>query len=123
MQFIYCSDIYLGKTYRNSPAKKFRYEDFFCNFAQIVDAAVAQQEEINAKQATAGAVADHRCAAFFDGPTSNLDATRRENLAHVFQAIDVGREEVTEHWYDQLFLIGHDVAFTKVTDQIISLDI
>ncbi|HKJ04271.1 MAG TPA: SMC family ATPase [Geopsychrobacteraceae bacterium] len=60
--------------------------------------------------------------AFFDEPTSNLDATRRENLAHAFRAIDVGKEEVTEHWYDQLFLISHDVAFTEVTDQIMTLD-
>jgi exonuclease SbcC len=60
--------------------------------------------------------------AFFDEPTSNLDADRRENLAHAFRAIDVGREEVTEHWYDQLFLISHDVAFTEVTDQIITLE-
>jgi len=37
------------------------------------------------------------------------------------RAIDVGREKVTEHGYDQLFLISHDVAFTEVTDQIISL--
>ena len=59
--------------------------------------------------------------AFFDEPTSNLDASRRENLAHAFRAIDVGREEVTEHWYDQLFLISHDVAFTEVTDQIIRI--
>jgi exonuclease SbcC len=60
--------------------------------------------------------------AFFDEPTSNLDAARRENLAHAFRAIDVGKEEVTEHWYDQLFLISHDVAFTEVTDQILTLD-
>jgi exonuclease SbcC len=59
--------------------------------------------------------------AFFDEPTSNLDAARRENLAHAFRAIDVGREEVTEHWYDQLFLISHDVAFTEITDQIVEL--
>ena len=59
--------------------------------------------------------------AFFDEPTSNLDATRRENLAHAFRAIDIGKEEVTEHWYDQLFLISHDVAFTEVTDQVIEL--
>jgi DNA repair protein SbcC/Rad50 len=59
--------------------------------------------------------------AFFDEPTSNLDAARRANLAHAFRAIDIGREEVTEHWYDQLFLISHDIAFTEVTDQIISL--
>ena len=60
--------------------------------------------------------------AFFDEPTSNLDAARRANLAHAFRAIDIGREEVTEHWYDQLFLISHDIAFTEVTDQIISLE-
>lgn len=59
--------------------------------------------------------------AFFDEPTSNLDAARRENLAHAFRAIDVGREEVTEHWYDQLFLISHDVAFTEITDQMIQV--
>jgi exonuclease SbcC len=59
--------------------------------------------------------------AFFDEPTSNLDVTRRENLAHAFRAIDVGKEEVTEHWYDQLFLISHDVAFTEITDQILTL--
>ena len=59
--------------------------------------------------------------AFFDEPTSNLDASRRENLAYAFRAIEVGREEVTEHWYDQLFLISHDIAFTEITDQIISV--
>lgn len=59
--------------------------------------------------------------AFFDEPTSNLDATRRENLARAFRAIDVGREEVTEHWYDQLFLVSHDVAFTEITDQVVEL--
>jgi len=60
--------------------------------------------------------------AFFDEPTSNLDAERRENLARAFRAIDVGKEEVTEHWYDQLFLVSHDVSFTEITDQMIHLD-
>lgn len=59
--------------------------------------------------------------AFFDEPTSNLDSARRENLAHAFRAIDVGREEVAEHWYDQLFLVSHDVAFTEITDQMIRI--
>lgn len=59
--------------------------------------------------------------AFFDEPTSNLDASRRENLAQAFRAIDHGKEEVTDHWYDQLFLISHDVAFTEITDQMIQL--
>ncbi len=59
--------------------------------------------------------------AFFDEPTSNLDASRRENLAQAFRAIDHGKEEVTEHWYDQLFLISHDISFTEITDQVIDL--
>ena len=59
--------------------------------------------------------------AFFDEPTSNLDASRRENLANAFRSIDVGREEVAEHWYDQLFLISHDVTFTEITDQMIQI--
>lgn len=59
--------------------------------------------------------------AFFDEPTSNLDACRRENLARAFRAIDHGKEEVTGHWYDQLFLISHDVSFTEITDQVIDL--
>jgi hypothetical protein len=28
-------------------------------------------------------------------------------LARAFRAIDVGQEEMTEHWYDQLFLVSH----------------
>ena len=60
--------------------------------------------------------------AFFDEPTSNLDVERRENLAKAFRAIDVGQDEVTEHWYDQLFLVSHDVSFTEITDQTIQLD-
>ena len=59
--------------------------------------------------------------AFFDEPTSNLDATRRENLAEAFRAIDVGHGDVTEHWYDQLFLVSHDLSFTEITEQIIQL--
>ncbi len=60
--------------------------------------------------------------AFFDEPTSNLDAARRENLARAFRAIDTGQEDATGHWYDQLFLISHDVAFSEITDQLIDLE-
>lgn len=38
--------------------------------------------------------------AFSDEPPSSLDSSRRKNLAHVFPAIDVDREEATEHCYD-----------------------
>jgi exonuclease SbcC len=58
---------------------------------------------------------------FFDEPTSNLDESRRANLAQAFHSLDVGQGEVGEAWYDQLFLISHDVAFTEITDQIIHL--
>jgi exonuclease SbcC len=58
---------------------------------------------------------------FFDEPTSNLDETRRANLAQAFRSLDVGQGEVGEPWYDQLFLISHDVTFTEITDQIIHL--
>jgi exonuclease SbcC len=60
--------------------------------------------------------------AFFDEPTSNLDATRRENLAQAFRAIDVGQEELSEHWYDQLFLVSHDSSFRDITDQVVQID-
>ena len=57
--------------------------------------------------------------AFFDEPTSSLDVTRRENLAQAFRALDQGRHEVQQSWYDQLFLISHDSSFTEITDQIV----
>lgn len=43
MRFIHCSDIHLGKTYRNSAAEKIRYEDFFLTFEQIVATAIDKQ--------------------------------------------------------------------------------
>ena len=43
MRFIHCSDIHLGKSYRNSPAEQVRYEDFFATFSQIVSAAIDDQ--------------------------------------------------------------------------------
>src|SRR5262249_7228496 len=58
---------------------------------------------------------------FFDEPTSNLDELRRANLALAFRHLDEGKGEVGSPWYDQLFLISHDVAFTEITDQIIHL--
>lgn len=58
---------------------------------------------------------------FFDEPTSNLDEVRRANLALAFRSLDEGKGDVGSPWYDQLFLISHDVAFTEITDQIIHL--
>ncbi|GEM_PF-7120276 len=26
-----------------------------------------------------------------------------------------------QHWYDQLFLVSHDVAFSEITDQLIQV--
>lgn len=43
IRFIHCSDIHLGKTYRNPLAEKIRYEDFFSTLEQIVTDAVRGQ--------------------------------------------------------------------------------
>ncbi|MGI6168899.1 MAG: ATP-binding protein, partial [Christensenellales bacterium] len=51
--------------------------------------------------------------AFFDEPTSNLDARRRENLAMVIPA-------VTSR-FQQVFVISHDDAFDSITDSILRL--
>lgn len=58
---------------------------------------------------------------FFDEPTTHLDELRRANLAQAFRTLHVGQGELGRPWYDQLFLISHDVSFTEITDQIIYL--
>lgn len=58
---------------------------------------------------------------FFDEPTSHLDEVRRANLAQAFRHLHLGQSELGRPWYDQLFLISHDVSFTEITDQIIYL--
>jgi exonuclease SbcC len=50
--------------------------------------------------------------AFFDEPTTNLDADRRENLAQQISRIKN---------FDQLFVISHDDTFEGYVDQVISL--
>ena len=50
--------------------------------------------------------------AFFDEPTTNLDAERRENLAEQIGSI--------KH-FDQLFVISHDDTFEGHMDNEISL--
>jgi exonuclease SbcC len=50
--------------------------------------------------------------AFFDEPTSNLDSTRRDNLAQQILAIrDAG--------FSQLFVISHDDTFEQVTNHVV----
>ena len=105
MKFLYTADMYNGNLRERT--------DDQLSGGQMMSAVVALRLAL---LQTIGAR-----IAFFDEPTSNLDATRRENLAQAFRAIDVGREEVTEHWYDQLFLVSHDVAFSEITDQMINL--
>ena len=51
--------------------------------------------------------------AFFDEPTTNLDAERRENLA-----MQISR--ITN--FDQLFVISHDETFDNFVDNVVSLD-
>ena len=50
--------------------------------------------------------------AFFDEPTSNLDETRRENLAEQIAAI-----RNTD--FSQVFVISHDDTFEQATDHIV----
>jgi exonuclease SbcC len=56
---------------------------------------------------------------FFDEPTSNLDEARRLNLVQAFRSLDAERGAARQPWYEQLFLISHDVTFTEITDQTI----
>ncbi len=54
--------------------------------------------------------------AFFDEPTSNLDSTRRENLAEqIAQVLSASRDT----GLSQLFVITHDDTFEQVTDHVI----
>ena len=50
--------------------------------------------------------------AFFDEPTANMDATRRENLA-----IEISR---IKH-FDQLFVISHDDTFDNYVDHVVAV--
>ncbi|PWH20122.1 MAG: hypothetical protein DDG58_03180 [Ardenticatenia bacterium] len=50
--------------------------------------------------------------AFFDEPTSNLDSTRRGNLAEQIAAI-------RNTGLSQLFIISHDDTFEEVTDHVV----
>jgi exonuclease SbcC len=51
--------------------------------------------------------------AFFDEPTANMDAERRENLAMQISRIT---------HFDQLFVISHDETFDNFVDSVISIE-
>jgi exonuclease SbcC len=51
--------------------------------------------------------------AFFDEPTANMDAERRENLAMQISRIS---------HFDQLFVISHDETFDNFVDNVISIE-
>ncbi len=51
---------------------------------------------------------------FFDEPTTNLDADRRQNLATTIQNSTKG--------FEQIFVISHDDAFDALTENTISLE-
>lgn len=51
--------------------------------------------------------------AFFDEPTTNMDAERRENLAQ--QISRIGH-------FDQLFVISHDDTFEGYTDHVVTVE-
>ena len=51
--------------------------------------------------------------AFFDEPTTNMDAERRENLAMQISRIT---------HFDQLFVISHDETFDSYVDNVVSIE-
>ena len=50
--------------------------------------------------------------AFFDEPTTNMDSTRRENLAMQISRIT---------HFDQLFVISHDETFDSYVDNVVAV--
>ena len=54
----------------------------------------------------------HIDIAFFDEPTSNLDDTRRENLAEQILAVK---------GFSQLFVVSHDDTFERATDHVVRI--
>ena len=59
--------------------------------------------------------------AFFDEPTTNMDAVRRERLAE--QIGQITRKKVDDKpTFDQLFVISHDDTFDEYVDNVISVD-
>jgi exonuclease SbcC len=54
--------------------------------------------------------------AFFDEPTTNMDAERRERLAEQISRI------TEKQTFDQLFVISHDDTFEGYVDNVVSVD-
>jgi exonuclease SbcC len=53
--------------------------------------------------------------AFFDEPTTNMDAARRERLAEQISRI------TEKQTFDQLFVISHDDTFEGYADNVVSI--
>ena len=59
--------------------------------------------------------------AFFDEPTTNMDAVRRERLAE--QIGHITKKKIDEKQiFDQLFIISHDDTFDEFVDNVVSID-
>ncbi|MEO8071728.1 MAG: SMC family ATPase, partial [Acidobacteriota bacterium] len=59
--------------------------------------------------------------AFFDEPTTNMDAMRRERLAE--QIGYITKKKVDEKQiFDQLFIISHDDTFDEFVDNVVSIE-
>ncbi len=59
--------------------------------------------------------------AFFDEPTTNMDAARRERLAE--QIGQITRKKIDGNpTFDQLFVISHDDTFDEYVDNVISIE-
>ncbi len=59
--------------------------------------------------------------AFFDEPTTNMDAVRRERLAE--QIGYITKKKIDEKQiFDQLFIISHDDTFDEYVDNVVSIE-
>ena len=59
--------------------------------------------------------------AFFDEPTTNMDAVRRERLAEQIGYITKKKVD-DKQIFDQLFIISHDDTFDEFVDNVVSIE-
>ncbi len=59
--------------------------------------------------------------AFFDEPTTNMDAARRERLAEQIGYITKKKVD-DKQIFDQLFIISHDDTFDEFVDNVVSIE-
>ena len=90
--------------------KKMAYDRPFSNLSGGEQMAAA----LSVRLALLKQLSDVRIA-FFDEPTMNMDAERRERLAEQVSQI------TQKQTFDQLFVISHDDTFESYVDNVITI--